>query len=349
MKILHFVHLVACIIIPVSIINSGYAVNNISNDNKNSLEDTGYPNPILKICSNNTDNAALNSYTRIHKNKLGNVHNNNNVLNEYNFKNDINTKYEKLMIEIVEVSKLVSSNNRNISTKEIINIINNIFDDINNKNKNITIMSLKNICNKYDKSNTIYNNIVDSNIFTEYEVVKLIKNLSSYFSKGTYCRKEIENIDNITSDLKSKIDKMISQIINGDNKYNGAEVKVVVNKDLDKRNKLEAERQELILKYNNDKNEMLKLLNVNYNVNSENFVKNILKDLYNKQNNEMTTLYGILTNTKYTNSNTCCNIYDNIVYKGLDYSHKIVTCLENILKIKEELMQMWNKFKNNIK
>ena len=351
MKILNFV---ACMMLPVSIIiNSGYAMEDTGFNNPilniDQMNDTiEYKNPIFKILNNSHDNTVLNSYIENNNNKPENTNIDISNINVSNLKNNINAKYENLMNEILELSHLVSSNNRNISTYDITNIINNLFDDINNKNKNIIIMSLKQIYNQYYNSN-IPNIINNSNIYTEYEVVELIKSISSCFFKCMDYKKEIENIDKISTELTYEINGIINQIINSNNKYSGAIAKVIVNKDLEKRNKLECEKQTLEIKYNNDKNRILRLLNLNSNIDSENFINNILKDLYNKQDKEITSLYGILINTKYTNSNVCCNIYDNIVYRGLDHSYKIVTCLENILRIKDEISQTWNKFNNNKK
>ena len=400
MKILHFI---ACMMMPVSIMNNGYAMENIGNNkyNRNAFMDTGCNNPILRIFQNDSDNNLMNTYLNTPESEdinIGRLHldsspsdfsnsnivsnhdikserqmfgkipfppfrnnqkyfaannqkdNNISKLNISNFRIDVDTKYENLMNEMVELERLLSSNtkmNSNINSQEVITMINNIFDDMNNNNKYINIMSLKQICNKYDSSNTIYNKIKCNNILTEHKTIKLIDDLLDNFIQYVSCKKQVDNIDEINKELTDKINIAIDNIINSNNKYSCAKVKVVIDKDLDKRNKLEAELREKKVKYNAKKLQIFRTLRLANDFTNGNFIKNILRSSEDEIIIKMTTLYDILNNEKYISDNIADEIYNNIIDKDLEYSHKICKCLENILKIKGELKQLWNSLKNN--
>ena len=377
MKILNFI---ACMILPISIINSGYT-----------MEDTGFNNPIFKIFNNSDENNLLSaSYFAIANNNSliseplnnnGNLHldpnssrssdspnsenrdirllygakvnNNGSNLNASIVNNNVNVKYEKLISEMVELSLLISSGSNNIiNTDNILKIINNIFDDINNSNKNINIMSLKHICNKYDKSNTIFNCIKNNNIFVEHKAIQIMRDLLSNFFAYTCIKEGINSIDNITKELEGKINEKVKEVINSNAKYNGANVKVIVDIDLDRKNELAQELSKMENEHTSNKKKIFDLLKLNNDKvssdNYDNFIDNILKGL--KDTDDITTLYEILNNINYINDNgTADRIYNNIVCKDLNHSHKIIVCLENILKTKEEIKQIWSDFKKNNK
>ena len=100
----------------------------------------------------------------------------------------------------------------------------------------------------------------------------------------------------------------------------------------------------------NNEEELFNILNLKNRFICNNLMHNISIDAYKTGKVEMTTLYEILNNDKYiSNYNIADDIYNNIACQNLEYSHKIVTCLENILKIKDELEQIWSNFKNNEK
>ena len=311
-------------------------------------------NPSDSSNSNNIHNYDIKSerqgFGKPHSNFINNQKNNNvSELNISNFKIDIDAEYEKLISKVIEFSRLTSPNmNSNISTQSIIAIINNIFDDMNNNNKVINIVSLKQICDKYDNSNTIFNKIKGNNAFIEHKVIKLIEDLANKFLKYIHLKKEVDNIDKITKELTNKINSAIDKIITSNGKYGAAKAKVIIDNDLDKRNKLEQESEEIKQKYNNDKYKMLNILKLKNNVTNENFIKNILKEVYKSGKFEVTTLYEILNNDNYVaDYNIADDIYNNIISKDLEHSHNVCKCLENILEIKEKLKQMWNNFKNN--
>ena len=333
MKILHFI---AYMMLPISIINNGYTMNNISNDNNNKLEDTGCINPIFKLLNNNfiIKNPNYSDNNQMNKKQED--------ISISSLKNNIGAKYESLMLEILELSRLTYSS-IDINIKKTMTLVNNIFENINHSNLNI--VSLKRICDKYDVSNTIYNGIKDNDIIVEHKVIKIINELASKFHDIIIYRNKISSIDKNAKEIEDELKNKINELIKNNDKYKGVKFTLLARNDVMKRDVLQKKLKSMEIEHNDNIQKTLRLLKFNNNVNYENFINNALNSLQNTGN--IITLYEILNNDKLINNNIASEVYNNILYKDLDHLDKIVTCLENILKIKNELKQVWNDLENN--